>query len=173
MKVNNRWFQMIALVIAMVMIANLQYGWTLFVKSLQGAHGWSLSEVQWAFTLFILFQTWVQPLDGWLVDRLGPRIFFSVAGVLSGLGWSALAFVTTLTQMYVAYAIAGIGSALVYSGSIGSARRRSDPSHQTLRRSTRLAHCRRICRSSPMSLTRCSPRTAPRDRRSTSCGKAR
>jgi len=118
---KNRWFQMVALVIAMVMIANLQYGWTLFVDPIELDHGWSLANIQWAFTLFILFQTWVQPLDGWLIDRLGPRIFFTLGAVLSGLGWTALAFVTTLTQFYVAYAVAGIGSALVYSGSIGSA----------------------------------------------------
>lgn len=121
MRVTNRWFQMAALVIAMVMIANLQYGWTLLVKAIQEDHGWSLAGVQWAFTLFILCQTWVQPLDGWLIDRMGPRIFFSVAGVLSAAGWSALAFVKTLPQLYAAYAVAGVGSALVYSGSIGSA----------------------------------------------------
>jgi Sugar phosphate permease len=121
MRLNNRWFQMGAVLIAMIMIANLQYGWTLFVNPIQRDHGWSLASVQWAFTLFIMFQTWVQPLDGWLIDRLGPRIFFTIGAVLSGLGWTALAFVTTVTQLYAAYAVAGVGSALVYSGSIGSA----------------------------------------------------
>src|SRR5438477_870626 len=121
MRLGNRWFQMAAFVIAMVMIANLQYGWTLFVDPIEHDHGWSLADVQWAFTLFIMFQTWVQPLDGWLIDRLGPRIFFTIGAVLSGLGWTALAFVTSLTQLYAAYAVAGVGSALVYSGSIGSA----------------------------------------------------
>jgi len=71
--INNRWFQLVASVIAMIMIANLQYSWTLFVKPLQAGTGWKLSDIQFAFTLFILFQTWVQPLDGWLIDRLGPR----------------------------------------------------------------------------------------------------
>jgi MFS family permease len=66
---NNRWFQLVASLIAMIMIANLQYAWTLFVGPLREANGWELSDVQWAFTLFILFQTWVQPLDGWLIDR--------------------------------------------------------------------------------------------------------
>jgi len=121
MRVNNRWFQMTSLVIAMIMIANLQYAWTLFVKPLQEDHGWSLPNVQWAFTLFILFQTWVQPLDGWLIDRMGPRIFFTAAGILAGLGWSALGFVNNVIQLYAAYAIAGVGAALVYSGAIGSA----------------------------------------------------
>ena len=73
MNVHNRWFQLVASLIAMIMIANLQYAWTLFVNPLREGNGWSLADVQWAFTVFILFQTWVQPLDGWLIDRLGPR----------------------------------------------------------------------------------------------------
>ena len=118
---NNRWFQLVASLIAMIMIANLQYAWTLFVVPMQTANGWRLSDVQWAFTLFVLFQTWIQPLDGWLIDKLGPRGFITLAGVLAGLGWSALAYATTLPQLYVLYATAGIGAALVYSGCIGGA----------------------------------------------------
>jgi MFS transporter, OFA family, oxalate/formate antiporter len=105
----------------MIMIANLQYAWTLFVKPLQQAHPWKLSDVQWAFTLFILFQTWVQPLDGWLIDRLGPRGFISVAGVLCGAGWAGLGYADSLPALYVLYCVAGVGAALVYSGCIGSA----------------------------------------------------
>ena len=121
MNVNSRWFQLVASLIAMVMIANLQYAWTLFVNPLRQANGWSLAEVQWAFTLFILFQTWVQPIDGWLIDRLGPRLFISAAGVLCGMGWAGMAYATTLPMLYTLYALAGIGAALVYSGCIGSA----------------------------------------------------
>jgi MFS transporter, OFA family, oxalate/formate antiporter len=121
MNVNNRWFQLVASLIAMVMIANLQYAWTLFVNPLRQANGWSLAEVQWAFTLFILFQTWVQPMDGWLIDRLGPRAFISAAGILCGFGWAGMAYATSLPALYTLYAVAGIGAALVYSGCIGSA----------------------------------------------------
>ena len=121
MKLSNRWFQLVASLIAMIMIANLQYSWTLFVEPLRAANGWRLSDVSLAFTLFILFQTWVQPLDGWLIDRMGPRGFISAAGVLCGLGWAGLAYATTLPELYALYALAGIGAALVYSGSIGSA----------------------------------------------------
>jgi OFA family oxalate/formate antiporter-like MFS transporter len=90
MSINSRWFQLCASLIAMIMIANLQYAWTLFVNPLQTGMGWTLSEIQFAFTLFILFQTWVQPLDGWLIDRLGPRGFITAAGVLSGLEWAGM-----------------------------------------------------------------------------------
>jgi OFA family oxalate/formate antiporter-like MFS transporter len=121
MNINNRWFQLGASLVAMIMIANLQYAWTLFVQPLQAGTGWKLSEIQFAFTLFILFQTWVQPLDGWLIDRLGPRGFISAAGLLCGLGWAGLGYATSLPMLYTLYCVAGIGAAFVYSGSIGSA----------------------------------------------------
>ena len=110
-----------ASLVAMIMIANLQYSWTLFVRPMQAGTGWGLSDIQFAFTLFILFQTWVQPLDGWLIDRLGPRGFISVAGLLCGLGWAGIGYATSLPMLYVLYCVAGTGAAFVYSGSIGSA----------------------------------------------------
>jgi OFA family oxalate/formate antiporter-like MFS transporter len=119
--INNRWFQLFASVIAMVMIANLQYAWTLFVAPMQKQTGWLNSDIQVAFSLFILFQTWVQPLDGWLVDRLGPRWFITAAGVLCGLGWAGMGYATSLPMLYTMYCAAGIGAAFVYSCSIGSA----------------------------------------------------
>ena len=121
MSINNRWFQLCASVIAMIMIANLQYAWTLFVAPMQKQTGWLNSDIQVAFSLFILFQTWVQPLDGWLVDRLGPRWFITAAGVLCGLGWAGMGYATSLPMLYTMYCAAGIGAAFVYSCSIGSA----------------------------------------------------
>jgi OFA family oxalate/formate antiporter-like MFS transporter len=118
---NNRWFQLGASLIAMIMIANLQYAWTLFVQPVRAATGWSVSEVQLAFTLFILFQTWVQPLDGWFIDRLGPRGFITAAGILCGLGWAGMGYATSLPTFYALYCMAGMGAAFVYSASIGSA----------------------------------------------------
>jgi MFS transporter, OFA family, oxalate/formate antiporter len=121
MTIRNRWVQLVASVITMTMIANLQYSWTLFVRPMQQATGWKLSDIQWAFTLFILFQTWVQPAQGFLIDRLGPRLFITAAAVMCGVGWASLGQVTTLPMLYTFYVIAGIGAALVYGGCIGSA----------------------------------------------------
>jgi MFS transporter, OFA family, oxalate/formate antiporter len=119
--INNRWFQLVASVIAMIMIANLQYAWTLFVGPMQKQTGWALSDIQAAFAMFILFQTWVQPLDGWLVDRLGPRWFITAAGLLCGVGWAGMGYASSLPMLYTAYCAAGMGAAFVYSCSIGSA----------------------------------------------------
>src|SRR5262245_1978316 len=105
----------------MIMIANLQYAWTLFVQPLQSGTGWKLSDIQFAFTLFILCQTWVQPFDGWLIDRLGPRGFITAAGVLCGLGWAGMGYAKSLPMLYLLYCLAGTGAAFVYSGAVGSA----------------------------------------------------
>jgi OFA family oxalate/formate antiporter-like MFS transporter len=121
MNIHNRWFQLGASLVAMIMIANLQYSWTLFVGPLQKGTGWKLSDIQVAFTLFIIFQTWVQPFDGWLIDRLGPRGFVTAAGLLCGLGWAGIGYATSLPVLYVLYCLAGTGAAFVYSGSVGSA----------------------------------------------------
>jgi OFA family oxalate/formate antiporter-like MFS transporter len=118
---KNRWVQLGGSLVAMLMIANLQYAWTLFVQPIRAATGWKLSDIQWAFTLFILCETWIMPLEGWLIDRMGSRIFIATAGVLCGIGWTAIGYARSLTELYSFYAVAGIGAAFVYSGSIAAA----------------------------------------------------
>lgn len=118
---GNRWVQLIAAVVAMVMIANLQYAWTLFVPGLQKAFGASLAAVQLGFTLFIWFETFAQPVEGYLLDRFGPKIFFMVAGLMVGVGWTAMGLVKSLTALYAFYALAGLGAGFVYGGSIAVA----------------------------------------------------
>src|SRR5579864_3018547 len=113
----NRWVRLVGSVIAMCMIANFQYAWALFVKPIMGATGWKLSAVQWGFTLFIAFETWVQPFAGRFMDRLGPRLFMSVGGVMCAIGWSAMGYAHSLMGLYFLYSLAGVGAALVYCGS--------------------------------------------------------
>ena len=118
---RNRWLQLLLGVIAMVMIANLQYGWTLFVQPMQDAHHWSKASIQGAFTLFVLFQVWLVPLNGWLVDRFGPTPFVALAGVLVGAAWLLFAHATTLGELYFGSVLAGIGAGCVYGTMVGSA----------------------------------------------------
>ena len=93
----NRWIRLGAAVTAMIMIANLQYGWTLFTGPLTKATGWKLSEVQWGWTLFIALETWAMTLSGWLIDKRGPRVLMTIAGILCGVGWAGLGQAPTLT----------------------------------------------------------------------------
>jgi OFA family oxalate/formate antiporter-like MFS transporter len=119
---SKRWIQFGSAVIAMIMIANLQYAWTLFVAPIQAAHkNWGLTAIQFSFTLFIFLETWITPVEGWLIDRLGPRIFLSLGGLLVGIGWTGMGYAQSLTQLYVLYGTAGVGAAFIYSGSIATA----------------------------------------------------
>ena len=94
----------------MIMIANLQYGWTLFTGPLTKATGWKLSEVQWGWTLFIALETWAMSLCGWMIDKRGPRVLMTIAGVFCGVGWAGLGQAPTLTALYASYALAGLGA---------------------------------------------------------------
>jgi OFA family oxalate/formate antiporter-like MFS transporter len=98
----------------MVMIGNLQYAWTLFVQPMMAATGWKLSQLQWGFTAFIAVMTWAMPLSGWMIDRLGPRTFMTVAGILCGVSWGALGYVHSLPRFYACYAGAGLANSFVY-----------------------------------------------------------
>lgn len=118
---GNRWVQLISAVLAMVMIANLQYAWTLFVPSLREAFGWSLPAVQLGFTLFIMFETFAMPIEGYLLDRFGPRLFFTVASFMVGIGWTGLGFIKSLPGLYFFYGLAGLGAGFIYGGSIAVA----------------------------------------------------
>ena len=83
----HRWGQLLMGIVCMAMIANLQYGWTLFVNPIADKHGWSRAAIQVAFTIFVLTETWLVPIEGYLVDRCGPRPVVLVGGLLCGLGW--------------------------------------------------------------------------------------
>ena len=96
-----RWTQLAIGVLAMVMIANYQYGWTFFVPDIQKKFGWDRASIQWAFTLFVLFETWLVPVEGWFVDKYGPRLVVLVGGILCAIGWAINAQATTLNGYYL------------------------------------------------------------------------
>jgi OFA family oxalate/formate antiporter-like MFS transporter len=116
-----RWLQLVAGIICMVMIANLQYGWTLFVGPIEEKYHWGRAAIQVAFTIFVLTETWLVPVEGWLVDRFGPKIVVFVGGVLVAIAWAMNSAADTLTMLYIAAAIGGIGAGGVYGTCIGNA----------------------------------------------------
>src|SRR5260221_5201540 len=115
-RIVNRWVQLIAGIIAMMAIANLQYAWTLFTKPIQAHLHVSLVAVQWTFTLFILLETWLVPFEGYLVDIIGPRLMLGIGSIFVALGWVGSGYAETITQLYIWYAVGGIGAGIVYGG---------------------------------------------------------
>ena len=119
-KVINRWVQLIAGIIAMMAIANLQYAWTLFTTPLTKNMHATLAAVQVAFAAFILCETWLVPFEGYLIDRLGPRLVIGIGGILVGLGWIGSGMAGSLYALYFWYSVGGIGAGAVYGGCMGN-----------------------------------------------------
>jgi len=117
----RRWRQLIACIVAMMAIANLQYAWTLFTIPLTQSLHATLSAVQIAFTLFILTETWLVPFEGWLVDRVGARAVLSAGGLLVGISWIGAGLVDSLRSLYLFYALGGVGAGAVYGACVGTA----------------------------------------------------
>ncbi|OYY11201.1 MAG: oxalate/formate MFS antiporter [Rhizobiales bacterium 35-68-8] len=117
----NRWLQLIAGVVCMVAAANIQYSWTLFVPEIQNAHGWSRASIQVAFTVFVVVQTWLTPIEGYFIDKYGPRVVVLIGGVFTGLSWVMNSYASSLTGFYVGAAIGGIGVGCVYATCVNSA----------------------------------------------------
>jgi len=116
-----RWTQLVIGICAMVMIANYQYGWTFFVPDIQKKFGWDRASIQWAFTLFVLFETWLVPVEGWFVDKYGPRLVVLFGGILCALGWAINAQATSLNGYYLGMIVSGIGAGAVYGTCVGNA----------------------------------------------------
>ena len=120
-----RWAQLIAGVICMIMIANLQYGWTLFVSPIAKTHGWSVASIQVAFSIFVALETWLTPVEGWIVDLLGPqrgpKLMVAFGGILIAAGWILESKADTLTLLYLGSILAGIGGGAVYATAVGQA----------------------------------------------------
>ncbi len=122
---SERWRHLILGVVCMIMIANFQYGWSVFVLPLQTTHGWALSSIQYSFTIFVALETWSTPLNGWVADKLGPRIgprtVMGAGGALVAVGWIVDSYAGSLPVLYLGGALSGLGAGAVYCTAVGMA----------------------------------------------------
>lgn len=118
---KSRWAQLVMGIVCMAMIANLQYGWTLFVNPMHEKMGWTKAAIQVAFSAFVLTETWLVPVEGWAMDKFGPRPVVMVGGLLVAIAWLLNSMASSLGVLYVAAVIAGIGAGCVYGTCVGNA----------------------------------------------------
>jgi MFS transporter, OFA family, oxalate/formate antiporter len=116
-----RWIQLAMGVVCMAMIANLQYGWTLFVDPIDQKFHWGRSAIQLAFTLFVVTETWLVPVEAWFVDKYGPRAVVMFGGVTIAIAWVLNSYANSLVLLYAAAIVSGIGAGAVYGTCVGNA----------------------------------------------------
>ena len=117
----TRWGQLVFGIVCMVMIANLQYGWTLFVNPIDQKYHWGRAAIQVAFTIFVLAETWLVPFEGYLIDKFGPKVMVCGSGALVAIAWVINSMANSLFLLYVGAAIGGIGAGVIYGASVGNA----------------------------------------------------
>src|ERR1044071_5888414 len=118
---RSRWLQLLVGVICMSMIANLQYGWTLFVNPIDDKYHWGLPAIQVAFTVFVVIETWLVPFEGYLVDRFGPKLVGVASGILVAAAWVINAYASSIAMLYLGAVVGGIGAGGVYGACVGNA----------------------------------------------------
>jgi len=118
---RNRWAQLVIGILCMGLVANLQYGWTLFVEPIENKHHWGIAAIQFAFSIFIVVETWLVPIEGWLGDKFGPRPVVAGGGIFAAVGWILNSYADSLTMLYTAAVISGIGAGCVYGTCVGNA----------------------------------------------------
>ncbi|MDB5611269.1 MAG: oxlT, partial [Bradyrhizobium sp.] len=116
-----RWLQLVMGIVCMAMIANLQYGWTLFVDPIDAKYHWGRAAIQLAFTLFVVTETWLVPVEAWFVDKYGPRAVIMFGGVMISIAWVMNSYADSLVLLYIAAIVAGIGAGSVYGTCVGNA----------------------------------------------------
>ena len=118
---SRPWVQLVLGIVCMAAVANMQYGWTNFVNPLDAKYHWGLAAIQVAFTIFVLIETWLVPVEGYLVDRFGPRPVVIVGGILVAIAWALNSVASSLGMLYFAAAIGGVGTGAVYGTCVGNA----------------------------------------------------
>lgn len=116
-----RWIRLAACVVCMAATANIQYAWTLFVPEIQHAFGWPRAKIQFAFTIFVIVQTWLAPFEGYYIDKFGPRLIVAFGALFVGAAWIIDAQARSLTGFYIGAAIGGIGVGAIYATCINNA----------------------------------------------------
>jgi len=119
--VGRNWVQLALGILCMAMIANLQYGWTLFVNPIDARHHWGAAEIQIAFSIFVFTETWLVPIESWFVDHYGPRLVVMAGSVLVALAWVVNSYADSLATLYLGAVIGGVGAGAVYGTCVGNA----------------------------------------------------
>ena len=121
LRTGFRWLQLVMGIVCMAMIANLQYGWTLFVDPIDAKFHWGRAAIQLAFTIFVVTETWLVPVEGYLVDKYGPRPVVVIGGLLCAVAWVLNSVASSLPMLYFAAAVGGVGAGAVYGTCVGNA----------------------------------------------------
>jgi MFS transporter, OFA family, oxalate/formate antiporter len=117
------WIALSAAALAMFNAGGAGYTFSAFLPALNGEFGWSVGEISIALSLAMALMTLTGPLAGFMVGKFGARISIVLGNALIAGSFAMLVFHNSKWQLFMAYAILGIGSGLgsvIAAGTIAS-----------------------------------------------------
>lgn len=115
-KKTNRWLILIASILTNLSLG-AGYAWSVFQKALLETNadkGWVISQTSLAFSISFAMVPLGMIIFGPKVDKLGPKKFVFLGGLLFGTGMFLTGFATSIPLLYLTYGVLlglGIGSA--------------------------------------------------------------
>ena len=107
----------IAGIVAMMAIANLQYAWTLFTKPIQASparHFGRRCRSHSSYSSPWKPGSCPSKASWWIM--IGPRFMLGIGSIMVGLGWIGSGRAETINGLYFWYGVGGIGAGIVYGG---------------------------------------------------------
>src|SRR5260370_3469021 len=100
------------------LISSVQLGWTPIIDPIDQKYHWGRAAIQVAFTIFIVTETWLQPLGGYLIDRFGPRVMVCIGGALAAIAWAINSVADSLALFYLASTITRLGPRPIFAATV-------------------------------------------------------
>ena len=100
-----------SLVMVLLGIAGL-HGLGVFFSALQREYMWSSALLSGAFALSRAESGFLGPVEGYLVDRIGPRKMVAIGLVILGFGFVLLSRVDSLPSFYLALVVIALGTGI-------------------------------------------------------------
>lgn len=106
------WIVLAALGIQMLSSALWMQSYGAYNKLLQEDFGWSATVVAGAFALTRVESGLLGPLQGWMIDRFGPRAILQIGFVAFGLGFILFGQIDSILGFYLTFFLIAVGSSL-------------------------------------------------------------
>ena len=90
----------------------LQRSYGAYVVLLQAEFGWTKAALSGAFSMQQIENGMLGPVQGWLIERFGPRLSMRLGVISLGLGFIAFSQVESLVTFYIAYLFMALGASL-------------------------------------------------------------
>ena len=90
----------------------LFHAFTAYILPLQAEFGWSRTALAGAFSMARAESGILGPIQGWFIDRYGPRPSMVLGNLLFGLGFIAFSRMRSLPTFYLAFVFIALGSSL-------------------------------------------------------------